>query len=76
MTADSKSFIDSNIWLYSFIATQNAQKTQKALELIKKNRNNICLSTQVINEVCFNLKRKEGFEEKRLTQVIARFYFD
>ena len=31
---------------------------------------------QVINEVCFNLKRKENFDEKKISKVVARFYFD
>jgi predicted nucleic acid-binding protein len=76
MTENSKSFVDSNIWLYNFISTQNAQKSQRAKDLIKNNKNIICLSTQVVNEVCFNLKRKENFDEIRLKQIITRFYFD
>jgi len=70
MTENSKSFVDSNIWLYNFISTQNAQKSQRAKDLIKNNKNIICLSTQVVNEVCFNLKRKENFDEIRLKQII------
>ncbi len=76
MIENSKSFVDSNIWLYNFISTQNAQKPQRAKELIKNNKNNICLNTQVINEICFNLKRKESFDELRLKQIITRFYYD
>ncbi|CAN5746136.1 hypothetical protein BH20ACI4_BH20ACI4_09750 [soil metagenome] len=76
MTGNSNYFVDSNIWLYSFITTQHVKKSQKAKNLIKKNKPEICLSTQVINEVCFNLKRKENFDETKIGQVIARFYFD
>ncbi len=76
MTGNSKSFLDSNIWLYNFIAAQDAQKSQKAKDLIRKNKNSIYISTQVINEVCFNLKRKEKFGESRLSQIVARFYYD
>ena len=61
MTGNSKFFVDSNIWLYNFITTQDAQKSQKAKDLIKQIKSEICLSGQVINEVCFNLKRKENF---------------
>ena len=76
MTGNFKYFVDSNIWLYSFITTQNVKKSQKATGLIKKNKSEICLSTQVVNEVCFNLKKKENLDESKIGHVIARFYFD
>ncbi len=76
MTENHKSFIDSNIWLYNFIVRQDNQKSSAAQNLIKKNKTDICLSTQVINEVCFNLIRKENFDEARTKQIIDRFYFD
>lgn len=76
MTANFKSFTDSNIWLYNFIIGQDVKKSLKAKELIAHNKESICLSTQVINEVCVNLIKKENFDEKRIKQIIARFYFD
>lgn len=46
-------FIDSNIWLYSFLK-QDEKKREIAKRLIKSiNRNLISVSTQIINEVCF-----------------------
>jgi len=54
MTGNLKLFVDSNVWLYNFIIGQDKAKSLKANELIKNNSGNIYLSTQVINEVCFN----------------------
>jgi len=76
MTEIYKSFVDSNIWLYNFIERQDNLKRQKAQQLIKQIKSNICLSTQVINEVCFNLKRKENFTETQINNLIGRYYFD
>jgi len=73
MTENYKSFTDSNIWLYKFIVGQDKQKSLKAQTLIGENKADICLSTQVINEVCFNLIRKENFDEARIKQIIDRF---
>lgn len=76
MIENYKSFVDSNIWLYNFIVRQDTQKSFKAQSLIAKIKANICLSTQVINEVCFNLVKKENFNEIQIKQIIDRFYFD
>lgn len=76
MTENFKSFADSNIWLYNFIAGQDAEKSLKAKKLIEENKDNISISTQVINEVCANLVKKEKFDELRIGQLVARFYFD
>jgi predicted nucleic acid-binding protein len=73
MSGKGLSFTDSNVWLYSFIATQDPRKTVIANKIIQSG--NICLSNQVVNEVCSNLIRKQSFDEARIKQVIARFYF-
>lgn len=66
-------FIDSNIWLYALIETDAApEKTQRAKAAI--GRHEIILSTQVINEVCVNLRRKVALSEDRLRGLIADFY--
>jgi predicted nucleic acid-binding protein len=66
-------FTDSNLWLYAFIAQQDPNKAAKAQYIIQND--DICLSSQVVNEVCSNLLRKASYDEVRLQQVIARFYF-
>ena len=50
---DSIYFIDTNIWLYSFIQSQNREKTEIARNIIKECE--IVISTQIINEMCVNL---------------------
>ena len=76
MTGNSKCFLDSNIWIYSFIESQDPEKHNQALKLINELKPRLCLSTQVVNEICINLIRKAGVEEARINQLIVRFYFD
>ena len=76
MTGNSKCFLDSNIWIYSFIESQDPEKHNQALKLINELKPRLCLSAQVVNEICINLIRKAGVEEARINQLIVRFYFD
>ena len=66
-------FIDTNVWLYAFIAGQDAVKTQRAKHLIHATTM-IVVSTQVINEVCVNLIKREKFSEAQIRDVINDFY--
>ncbi len=71
----NNNFIDSNIWLYAFMESK-LSKHDIANKILNKEK--IFLSIQVINEVCFNLKRKAGYNEKEIyifTQNIAERYF-
>ena len=65
-------FLDTNIWLYAFIASQDATKTKIAKELIR--RSEILISSQVINEVCVNLIKKAHLDESSVQQIIRAFY--
>ncbi len=65
-------FIDSNIWLYAFVQGQDQDKHLLAQSVIQ--RNNIVVSSQVINEVCFNLIKKAGFDEAKIQNLIESFY--
>ncbi|MEE4358233.1 MAG: PIN domain-containing protein [Desulfococcaceae bacterium] len=65
-------FIDSNIWLYSFIISQDGNKSNISRSLIQSD--DIIISTQVINEVCINLIRKAHFSEKDIQHLIGNFY--
>ena len=67
-------FIDSNIWLYSFIKTPEVTKYEMAKHLIENNTNKISISTQVINEVSYNLLRKNIFNENQILELIKSFY--
>lgn len=54
----NKYFIDSNIFLYAFMANDE-EKSEKAFSVIKQQ--SIILSTQVINEICVNLIKKSNY---------------
>ncbi|EAZ91187.1 PIN domain-containing protein [Crocosphaera chwakensis] len=75
--SDPKIFIDSNIWLYRFLADQDpnpqedARKRKIAVSLT--NYKGIIISTQVINEVCSVLKRKTNLKEEDIYQLIEEF---
>jgi len=65
-------FIDTNIWLYAFIETDDAAKSATARALIQETEP--VVSTQVINEVCVNLLRQANFTEGQISQLIESFY--
>jgi len=69
---DSTYFIDTNIWLYSFIQFQNTEKTEIARAIIKECE--IVISTQIINEMCVNLIKKVNFSEGKIQDLIASLY--
>ena len=69
---DSTYFIDTNIWLYSFIQSQNTEKTEIARTIIKECE--IVISTQIINEMCVNLIKKVNFSEKKIRNLIESLY--
>lgn len=65
-------FIDTNIWLYSFIQTQNKEKNAIARTIIKECE--IVINTQIINEICINLIKKAGFSEQKTQSLIKGLY--
>ena len=65
-------FVDTNIWLYAFIGTQDRGKHEAAQDLLRQCRP--VISTQVINEVCTNLLRKTQSSESEIGRLIASFY--
>ncbi len=58
---DSTYFIDTNIWLYSFIQSQNREKTEIARVIIKECE--VFISPQIINEICVSLIKKVIFQK-------------
>ena len=66
-------FIDTNVWLYAFIAGQDPRKTQRAQHIIQSSPS-IIVSTQVINEICVNLIKRENYTEEQVRDVIIDFY--
>lgn len=51
-------FVDTNIWLYAFIKSEDNDKTAIAEQLIKSHK--IVVSSQVVNELCVNLIKKRN----------------
>lgn len=74
MTDKPMCFIDSNVWLYAFIESQDIHKSQLAKSLIQNDTLTITISTQVINEICSNLIRKAKFSEQKIQQLVSGFY--
>jgi predicted nucleic acid-binding protein len=60
-------FIDSNIWLYALIQSQDQTKHEVANQLTRLD--NIFISTQVIDEVCVNL-----LNQQEIKDIITGFY--
>ncbi len=67
-------FVDSNIWLYAFIAGDDEGKSAIANALLQGREIDIIVSTQVINEVCVNLLKRSVFTEDQLHRLIESFY--
>ncbi len=68
-----KVFIDSNIWLYALIDTQqNSTKHIKAKNCLGT-RSEIIISTQVVNEVCVNLIKKTNKDTSYISNFIRDF---
>lgn len=65
-------FVDTNIWLYAFIASQDLSKSEIAKDLIQQGA--IVISPQVINEVCVNLLKKAQVGESNIRLLINSFY--
>lgn len=63
-------FIDSNIFIYSVTKTENL-KTSISFRLLHLHRKNIIISSQVINEVGFNLLRKLSFTEDNVISFLS-----
>jgi predicted nucleic acid-binding protein len=75
MTTETQTaaFIDSNIWLYAFITGQDPVKHQQAKQLLA-NISTLVLSSQVVNEVCATMIRKEKRTESDIRDFIDDFY--
>jgi predicted nucleic acid-binding protein len=64
-------FIDTNIWLYAFIDSDDKKKSVIARNLVRLSRP--AVSVQVVNEVCVNMIRKAGFAEEQIGNLSLPF---
>ena len=75
MTTETQraAFVDSNIWLYAFITGQDPVKHHQAKQLLAA-IGTIVVSSQVVNEVCATMIRKEKRPETDIRDFIDDFY--
>ncbi len=72
LQSESTYFVDTNIWLYSFIESQDTSKSQIAKSIISQS--DIIISTQIVNEMSVNLLKKARFSENRIQALIQSLY--
>jgi len=73
-SASSLCFVDTNVWLYAFIAGPDVAKSERARQLLSDNEHSLVISSQVINEICVNLLKKTQMPEAEIQQLIHSFY--
>jgi predicted nucleic acid-binding protein len=72
MSVDS--FIDSNIWLYAFVANPGEEMKHDHARALVETVSPCVISSQVVVEVCNNLLRKAGMTEAELMPVVEDLY--
>lgn len=72
---EQRRFIDTNVWLYAFISSQDEAKSIIARKLLANSHSQFLVSMQVINEVCVNMLRKADTDEAKLKQLIRSFFY-
>jgi len=74
MTAhfDGLCFVDTNVWLYAFIADQDASKHTIAKQIIETQ--SIVVSVQILNEISVNLLKKTDIGENEIQNLVQSFY--
>jgi predicted nucleic acid-binding protein len=68
----AKAFVDSNIWLYALIQSDDSRH-RKANDFLQHMELPI-INSQVIREVCSNLKKKTSISEVHLRFLIRGWY--
>ncbi len=70
----NKNFIDTNIWLYRLFDDQRIEPTERErkrnIAILITEQSSLIISTQVVNELSFNLLKKGKFNEEQINMVI------
>ncbi len=69
----AKSFVDTNIWLYSLIQSDNDDRHRHAADLLLQLDCPV-INSQVIRETCSNLIKKSLMKEDQLRVLIHGWY--
>jgi predicted nucleic acid-binding protein len=67
-TAPNLYFVDTNVWLYAFVAGSDVDKSERARQLLHDNGASLVVSSQVINEICVNLLKKAHLPEAEIVK--------
>lgn len=70
-----KVFVDSNIWIYSLIQSGDDGRHQQAVDFLIELDHPV-INSQVIREICSNLKKKTSMPEEHLCALIHGWYQD
>jgi predicted nucleic acid-binding protein len=65
-------FIDTNVWLYAFIESDDPAKSAVARTLVQTTTPSI--SIQVVNEVCANLLKRASATEQEIRDLLHAFF--
>jgi len=68
-------FVDSNIWLYSLIQSDDDDRHMQAVDFLIRLESPV-INSQVIREICSNLKKKTSISEEQLCSLIHGWYQD
>jgi len=69
----AETFVDSNIWLYSLIQSGDDDRHRQATDLLMQLDCPV-INSQVIREICSNLKKKTHITEEQLRGLILGWY--
>lgn len=69
---DESVFIDSNIWLYALIESDD-KRHKSAKEKLRRVKDPV-VSSQVVSEVCVNMLKKAGQNEAFVRELVSSFY--
>ncbi len=71
----ANAFVDTNIWLYSLIESSDDDRHQKATDFLLQLSSPV-INSQVIREICSNLKKKTQVPENQIRSLINGWYQD
>jgi predicted nucleic acid-binding protein len=71
----ANAFVDTNIWLYSLIQSSDDDRHQKAIDFLLQLSSPV-INSQVIREICSNLKKKTQIPENQIRSLIKGWYQD
>ena len=75
MNGRDRCFADTNIWFYS-LSNEDESKRDASQKLIEVAGENLCFSSQIINEISVNLKKKAKVDENEIRHFIKSLFLN